>query len=64
MERTLLTTKEASTLTGMSVAWFEQKRWLGTEQPPYIRIGRSVRYDRKTLLGWCKARQVAPGKGA
>jgi predicted DNA-binding transcriptional regulator AlpA len=63
MEQPLLTTKQAATLVGVSVAWFEKRRWEGTDQPPYIRIGRTVRYDRGALMRWCRDRQVTPGQG-
>lgn len=53
----LLTTKEASQRTGMSKAWFEQQRWLGTG-PTYIKVGRAIRYRMSVLDSWFSERQV------
>ena len=48
----LVNTKEASSLTGMSIAWFERKRWL-KEGPPLYKVGsRSIRYKVKELFEW------------
>ncbi|MBX9689226.1 MAG: helix-turn-helix domain-containing protein [Candidatus Obscuribacterales bacterium] len=41
----------ASDLTGMSVAWFQRKRWSG-DGPPYRKIGSAVRYQLGELLDW------------
>lgn len=43
-----LTEQESSQLYGMSVAWFQRKRWDGTG-PRYCKIGRAVRYPREEL---------------
>ncbi len=43
-----LTEKEASLEYGMSVPWFQRKRWDGSG-PPYYKVGRSVRYPRAEL---------------
>ena len=49
----LLTTEEVAQITGMSKSWFEHQRWLGGEEgPPYIKIGRSVRYRTADLQRW------------
>jgi hypothetical protein len=28
--------------------------------PPYVKIGKTVYYERSALLGWLKAQQVVP----
>lgn len=41
----------AAEVTGMSVAWFQRKRWSGGG-PPFRKIGASVRYQVGELLQW------------
>ena len=53
-----LTEKEASTLTGLSVAWFQRSRWSGGG-PPFIKIARAVRYNETALKNWFDARTVS-----
>jgi predicted DNA-binding transcriptional regulator AlpA len=63
VEQVLLDSKQAATLTGLSASWFERRRCTGTpEQPPYIRIGRNIRYERGALLRWFQSRVIAPGE--
>lgn len=50
-----LTEREASTLTGLSVAWFQRSRWSGGG-PPFIKISRAVRYSERSLIAWLQAR--------
>lgn len=50
-----LTTLEAATMTGLSPAWFERGRWDGTG-PPYIKVGKAVRYPLQDLHSWMRAR--------
>jgi predicted DNA-binding transcriptional regulator AlpA len=50
----LLTTKQAATVTGLSVAWFERKRWEGGG-PPFVKFDRAVRYRESDLAAWIEA---------
>ena len=54
----LLDTEAASTLLGCSPAALSKFR---TERrgPPYVRVGRLVRYRRPDLLRWIKSRRVS-----
>ena len=52
----LLTPKEAARLLKVSVSWLAKARMRG-DGPPYIRIGRSIRYVLTTLIQWMKSRQ-------
>lgn len=64
MIQEFINTKQAAALTGLSKAWFEWKRWQGGDQPPYLRVGRGILYERERLIEWFRARQVTPGEGA
>jgi excisionase family DNA binding protein len=52
----LLTPNEAAKLLKVSVSWLAKARMRG-DGPPYIRIGRSIRYSEAALLQWMKSRQ-------
>ena len=52
----LLTPKEAATRMKVSLSWLAKARMRG-DGPPYIRIGRSIRYRDTDLLQWMKSRQ-------
>jgi predicted DNA-binding transcriptional regulator AlpA len=43
----------------MSEAWFTKQRWK-RKGPPFIRIGRAVRYVETELLQWLAERRVRP----
>lgn len=63
---TLLTEPEAAAYIGMSVAYLRMDRCRGhltgrTPGPPYLRLGRSIRYDTHDLDAWLGARRVARG---
>jgi predicted DNA-binding transcriptional regulator AlpA len=47
----LITEKEASSLTSLSVAWFQRKRWEGGG-PPFIKFEHAVRYRESELAAW------------
>jgi predicted DNA-binding transcriptional regulator AlpA len=51
----LLTPKEAATRLKVSLSWLAKARMRG-DGPPYIRIGRSIRYRETDLLQWMKSR--------
>ena len=52
----LLDTKSAARYTSLSRQWFEQARHRG-DGPPYIKIGRAVRYKRSDLDDWFATRK-------
>ena len=52
----LLTAKEAARLLKVSLSWLAKARMQG-DGPPYIKVGRSIRYTEATLLQWMKSRQ-------
>jgi excisionase family DNA binding protein len=52
----LLSPKEAAKLLKVSLSWLAKARMQG-DGPPYIRIGRSIRYSEAALLQWLKSRQ-------
>ena len=52
----LLTAKEAGMYLKVSVSWLAKARMRG-DGPPYIRIGRSVRYAEATLNHWMNSQQ-------
>jgi len=52
----LVTAKEAAQLYKVSTSWLAKARMRG-DGPPYIRIGRSIRYAEAALIQWMKSRQ-------
>jgi predicted DNA-binding transcriptional regulator AlpA len=52
----LLTPKEAAHYLRVSLSWLAKARMHG-DGPPFIRIGRSVRYAELALVQWMKSRQ-------
>jgi predicted DNA-binding transcriptional regulator AlpA len=52
----LLTAKEASVRLKVSPSWLAKARMRG-DGPPYICIGRSIRYAETALIQWLKSRQ-------
>ncbi len=60
----LLTPKEAAKLLKVSLSWLAKARMRGNG-PPFLEIGRSVRYSEATLVEWIKAQQrLTTGKGS
>jgi predicted DNA-binding transcriptional regulator AlpA len=51
----LLTPKEAAKLLKVSLSWLAKARMRG-EGPPYVKVGRSIRYVEGTLVQWMKSR--------
>ena len=45
-----------ATVTGMSTAWFQRARWAGNG-PPYVKVGRAVRYRLDELIAWFEDRK-------
>jgi predicted DNA-binding transcriptional regulator AlpA len=52
----LLTAKEVATLLNVSPSWLAKARMRG-DGPPYICIGRSVRYAEPAVIQWMRSRQ-------
>ncbi len=52
----LLTPMEAARPLKVSLSWLAKARMRG-DGPPYIKIGRSIRYAEAALIQWMKGRQ-------
>jgi predicted DNA-binding transcriptional regulator AlpA len=52
----LLTPSEAATILRVSLSWLAKARMRG-DGPPFVRVGRSVRYTEGSLQQWMKGRQ-------
>jgi len=52
----LLTPKEAAVRLKVSLSWLAKARMRG-DGPPFICIGRSIRYSEAALAHWMKSRQ-------
>ena len=52
----LLTPKEAARLLKVSLSWLAKARMRG-DGPPFIKVGRSIRYTETSLQQWMKSRQ-------
>jgi predicted DNA-binding transcriptional regulator AlpA len=51
----LLTIMETAKLLRVSPSWLAKARMRG-DGPPYVKLGRSVRYDEGALAQWMKSR--------
>jgi predicted DNA-binding transcriptional regulator AlpA len=51
----LLTPTEAADLLRQSLSWLAKSRVRG-DGPPYVKLGRSVRYSERALVQWWEAR--------
>jgi len=52
----LLTPKETATRLRVSTSWLAKARMRG-DGPPYIKMGRAIRYNEATIVQWMKVRQ-------
>jgi excisionase family DNA binding protein len=52
----LLTPKEAAQLLKVSLSWLAKARMRG-DGPPFIKIGKSIRYSEAALLQWVRSHQ-------
>ena len=52
----LLTAKDAGVRLKVSTSWLAKARMRG-DGPPYICVGRSIRYAEAALIQWMKSRQ-------
>jgi predicted DNA-binding transcriptional regulator AlpA len=53
---TLMTPNEAAEILKVSLSWLAKARMRG-DGPPYIPVGRSIRYGEAALIQWMKSRQ-------
>ena len=53
---TLMTPNDAATVLKVSLSWLAKARMRG-DGPPYIRVGRSIRYADGALTQWMKSKQ-------
>jgi predicted DNA-binding transcriptional regulator AlpA len=53
----LLEPKEAAAFLKVSLSWLAKAR-AANDGPPFVRIGRCVRYSTAALLRWIKSREV------
>ena len=52
----LLTPKEAADRLRVSLSWLAKARMRG-DGPPFIRVGRNVRYSEAALIQWMRSQQ-------
>ena len=52
----LLTPKEAAEFLRVSLSWLAKARMRG-DGPPFVKVGRSVRYSEAALVQWMRGRQ-------
>jgi predicted DNA-binding transcriptional regulator AlpA len=52
----LLEPKETAAFLKVSLSWLAKARAM-KEGPPFVRIGRCVRYSKAALLRWLKSRE-------
>jgi predicted DNA-binding transcriptional regulator AlpA len=50
----LLTAKEAANFLRLSSSWLAKARMRG-DGPPYVKLGRSIRYREGVLVQWMKS---------
>jgi predicted DNA-binding transcriptional regulator AlpA len=51
----LLTAREAANFLRLSLSWLAKTRMRG-DGPPYVKLGRTVRYREGALVQWLKSR--------
>jgi predicted DNA-binding transcriptional regulator AlpA len=54
-DQRLFTAKEAAKFLRLSVSWLAKARMRG-DGPPYVKLGRAVRYGEGGLSDWLKSR--------
>lgn len=52
-------TRMAGRFTGLSPRTLEKRRLLYSDDPPFLKIGKAVRYDRETLARWLDSKRRA-----
>lgn len=51
--------REVAKILGLSVQTLRNRRFLG-HPPPYVKLGRSVRYLLADILAWAETHKVTP----
>ena len=51
----LLTPKETASFMRVSVSWLAKARMRG-DGPPYAKVGRSIKYQKKGVIGYISSR--------
>ena len=51
--------REVAKILGLSVQTLRNRRFLG-HPPPYVKLGRSVRYLLADILAWAETNKVTP----
>jgi len=59
----LVSEKDAARLLSWEVRTLQQRRYRG-QNPPYVRIGRNIRYRLSELMEMVKAGEVKPQRGS
>jgi excisionase family DNA binding protein len=59
-EESLVTEPEAARVLAVSVRTLQAWR-VQDAGPPYVRVGRLIRYVRSSLIAWIKSRTHTPG---
>lgn len=62
-DETLFTERTIAAVTGLTDAWCQRSRWAG-QGPPFVRIGRNVRYRKSDVVAWIESQQWVPTKAA
>jgi predicted DNA-binding transcriptional regulator AlpA len=52
----LLTARDAANLLRLSASWMAKARMRG-DGPPYVKLGRSIRYTEAGILEWMNSRR-------
>jgi predicted DNA-binding transcriptional regulator AlpA len=52
----LLTARDAANLLRLSPSWLAKARMRG-DGPPYVKLGRAIRYTETGILQWMRSRQ-------
>jgi predicted DNA-binding transcriptional regulator AlpA len=52
----LLTARDAANLLRLSASWLAKARMRG-DGPPYVKLGRSIRYTEAGILEWMNSRR-------
>jgi predicted DNA-binding transcriptional regulator AlpA len=58
----LLLPEEAAKLLKLSLSWLAKARMHG-DGPPYMKVGRSIRYSETAVLQWMKSQQRGSTNG-
>lgn len=56
-ENQWITEKQAAKMMGLSVAWFQRGRWIGSPIP-YTKFGRAVRYKLSDIRDFMERNKV------